>query len=181
MPLLASVFFAAFPEHGHPAIGPTAKKIILAAVEDPLAVLAQRSPGRREKGLLHSTKPNPVPHQRVLSMVREHEPDPSFNAPAEPENPVFDEVPQAFGSVPGIIPGANPGNAVRPGDQGGTPPPSPQFFPITGPPQLWVFVGGGVPEPGSWVLLIAGFFAAGAALRRRERKQIGAQRENDRR
>src|SRR5579872_6563456 len=148
MPLLIGMFFAAFSEHGDPAMGKVGRKIILDTAKDPLAVLAERSPGTRGTGVLHPTKLKPVPRQRVFSMVREHEPSPSL--PAVMESPIIDSAPQTFGTIPAAI----PGNDILPGGHGDTTTPAPLFFPVTQPPVLWLSGGGEVPEPGTWALFI---------------------------
>jgi PEP-CTERM motif len=47
---------------------------IVSALKDPLALLDERSPGRRGPGVLHLTKSGTGPHERVLADVRQREP-----------------------------------------------------------------------------------------------------------
>jgi len=157
-----------------------------AAVKDPLSLLAQRSPGERAPGAMHSTKPpriaqaGPVvPRERVLPSVRERAPEISPAAAAAPEAglPVVEapvEVAEAGPTPPTpfiappffgpntIIPGSGPDSG------GGNPGPGPGPDPDPGtdpePPVP------AVPEPATWAMLLAGFFATGAAMRRRARR-----------
>jgi len=158
-----------------------------AAVKDPLSLLAQRSPGERAPGAKHSTKPpriaqaGPVvPRERVLPSVRERAPDISPAAAAAPEAglPVVDapvEVAEAgpAPAVPFIAPPFFGPNTIVPGpgpDSGGNPGPGPGPGPDPDPgtdPEPPVPA---VPEPATWAMLLAGFFATGAAMRWRARK-----------
>ena len=108
-PVLVGLSFVAVVEGGYPAAGQggTAKGGLFAALADPLSLFAARSPGGRGAGPLLSTKP--PPHERVLSEVRDRDPDPGI---APGIDPVFGLVPD--GIVPG---GGDPG-----GDPGGAPP-----------------------------------------------------------
>lgn len=127
------------------------KNRIVAALENPLALLDVRSPGGRPSGPLHLTKAALPPHERVLSEVREHPvpasipgangpvvadnapvvpsalPDVSdqgSNSPASsPFTPPFD-IPGAFRSA-GSGTGSPPGNPGDPGTPGGIPPGDP--------------------------------------------------------
>ena len=70
VPLLAGLFFVAVAGSGDPAIGKATKAAaILAALNDPLSLFAERSPGGRGAGALLSTKPDkrlllPTPGRR---------------------------------------------------------------------------------------------------------------------
>lgn len=57
---------------GKAGVAVALKNRIVAALENPLALLDARSPGGRRPGPLHLTKAAPAPHERVLSEVREH-------------------------------------------------------------------------------------------------------------
>ena len=78
-PALLSLFFLAAAEYdrsdasgaGKEGIVVALKDRILAALADPLAVLAARSPGSRGPGKLRMTKSRAAPYERVLSEVRE--------------------------------------------------------------------------------------------------------------
>jgi hypothetical protein len=180
------LFFAAVVERGHPAISKARQAGIIAALADPLSLFAERSPGERGGGALLSTKP---PHERVLSEVRDR--DPSAGDP--PADPGFAVTPEDLAALPGGAPGA----AGAPGDPGGDPlgnnffappfpggPGGPPFLPAAfggppgGPPPSGPIPpvidppgAGAVPEPATWAMLILGFFAVGAAIRRRERRK----------
>jgi hypothetical protein len=161
------IVFAVLAKPDDPVIGKTSGRVVLAALKDPLALFAARSPGTRGAGALHSTKPGPARHERVLAMVREREPSPGI--PADPGSPVFGDAPAIFAAIPDAAPQDRP----RPEDP---PAARPYEAPFPIPPYqpgLLIYPGGApaVPEPGTWVMLIAGFFAAGAAMRRRPRKQ----------
>jgi len=65
---------ASFVGQGHGAIGQFANSISRLR-DDPLSLFAERSPGERTEGELHSTKPDRTsPHERVLSEVRDRSP-----------------------------------------------------------------------------------------------------------
>jgi hypothetical protein len=84
--------------------------------------------------------------------------------------PAFGDAPQAFGAMPDTGPGDD---ALNDDDQGDGSSPLPSFSPMTDqPPLQWTngYVTA-VPEPGTWTMLIAGFFAVGAAMRRRAREK----------
>jgi hypothetical protein len=183
-----------------------ARGTLMAALTDPLSLFADRSPGGRGAGALLSTKPmktamaDPGPEERVLAGVRDRDPPadglpelPGLNDPAFAAGP---GVPPAGGGAPGDPGGGSPSFAPfsslpglgGPGfiSGGGGPPGSGP--PGSGPPGSDPpgGVGGGppglppvlsaVPEPGTWAMLIFGFFAVGAAMRRRVRIQAGSAR-----
>ena len=187
--------FVAVAERGHPAISKVSGAAIVAALKDPLSLFADRSPGGRGSGALLSAKGHAGgPEERVLASERDRDPPLGVSPPPGDPPLVFDPVdPGAGGTLPGG--GAPPqepgigspplsqffplaalgGPEFIPGGGGGTPPPGSTPPPSTstpGPP------GGpgdipGVPEPATWAMLILGFFAIGAALRRRARQQSG--------
>jgi hypothetical protein len=190
VPLFVGLFFVAVAERGHPASSKASKpgkSGLLAMLADPLSLFAERSPGERGAGPLLSTKPG-GPQERVLSEVRERDPgagDPAAAAPPGPNDPVFGVAPDTF--APG---GGAPGGG-DPGDPGGG---DPGFFPggpgAVGPQFLQrptPFVAPGnpgipgdpglpgipaVPEPATWAMLILGFFAVGAAVRRARKHAV---------
>ena len=181
VPLLVALFFVAVAERGHPATGKAGAAGIVAALEDPLSLFGDRSPGGRGAGALLSTKPERTaaladgPEERVLSGVRDRDPG-------------FGDIPPGLGDpVFGVGPEASVAGRTLPGDA----PPSDDPFsggPLGGPsfassqPLLGQAPPGflsdpgvpAVPEPGTWAMMILGFFAVGLAVRRRARKQTGA-------
>jgi hypothetical protein len=167
-PLVIGVFFAVLAEPGDPVIGGTKARIVLAALKDPLTLFAARSPGTRGAGALHSTKPSAERHERVLSMVRERKPSPGI--PTGAGHPVFGDAPDILAAIPAAAPEDHP----LPDDPPISEPYGTPFLPVPPyEPGLLIYPGGtpAVPEPGTWVMLIVGFFAAGAAMRKRPRKQ----------
>ncbi|QQV76731.1 PEPxxWA-CTERM sorting domain-containing protein [Sphingomonas aliaeris] len=170
---------------------PMGGNAIAAALADPLSVFAARSPGGRAPGALTQTKPSrakgterPVklaevfPSERVLSNVRTRQPDafaPTglpdavFVGPAGDAVPGIDTitpvVPTGDGGVPIFTPGGI--GPVVPGGGGGTGEPPPVTPPPVTPPVP------PVPEPTTWLMMIAGFFAIGHALRSRRRGAVG--------
>lgn len=130
VPGLLGLFFVAVAEPGR-SISRTVAHEILAALQDPLALFSQRSPGQRIAGRLLSTKGETGPHERVLSTVRDRE------APPAADN--LAPLPDTVATIP-IIP---PQYEVPPTDRtiGPLPfmPPAP-FIP-TG------FIPGGTPNP----------------------------------
>jgi hypothetical protein len=148
VPLLAGLFFVA--GRGDPAIS-KATKAVMVALADPLSLFAGRSPGGRGPGALLSTKPDKKtaaaeigPEERVLSQVRDRDPDfGGLPALAGLNDPAFAPDP----GVDGLPGGGGPGSISDP----------PGLLPVTS----------AVPEPATWAMLILGFFAVGAAMRRR--------------
>jgi hypothetical protein len=164
--LFVCLFFVAVAERGGPAISKVRKDGIVATLLDPMSLFAGRSPGERGEGALLPTKlAKAGPEERVLSQVRDREP--GLGNPPPP-------------SIPGMLPDAAlpgaPGENVLPGGLAGGEPcvpfgapfaapggpggPGGPGVPPTGPVS-------GVPEPGTWAVLILGFFAVGWAMRRR--------------
>lgn len=167
---------------------PMGGSAIAAAIADPLSVFAARSPGGRAPGALTQTKPSrsagaerPVklaevfPSERVLSNVRTRQPD-EF-APADLPDALF--VGPVAGPAGGAVPGIDAITPIVPTGNGG--------IPIFTPGGIGPVVPGGgggggggetptepttpvtpsVPEPTTWLMMIAGFFAIGSALRSR--------------
>lgn len=196
-PLLAGLFFAAVAGSGDPATGKATKAAaILAALKDPLSLFAERSPGGRGAGALLSTKPDklaaladPGPEERVLSQVRDRDPDfGGMPALTGLDDPAFAPDPGVNGLPGGGLPdggfpgggGGGPSGLFSPdfipgggGPPGGGPPgsgPPGSGPPGTDPPGEGIPpVTSAVPEPATWAVMILGFFAVGAAARRRRR------------
>ena len=156
-PVLLSLFFGAAADHGlrdirsadTGRISPALKGIIVAALKDPFALFAERSPGNRGPGALHLTKSSAGPHERVLSQVREREPAPDLTAGADnsvsadsapavasppaavagnlsngqdsvPSFPSFINAPPGFPGIPATSGGSPGGSDSSPGNPGGT-------------------------------------------------------------
>lgn len=158
---------------------------LAAAVADPAAIMAARSPGPRAAGALTQTKlryagPR-APVERVLGGDRTRPagaaPAPGPDAtttgalPVVPANafgdPVAADAPGVFGTSPGLtpvggvpvsgfVPGVGGGGGGGDGGTGTTPPTTPVDPPVTA-----------VPEPATWLMTIMGFFTIGLGLRRR--------------
>lgn len=179
---------------GQLALGEKGMVAIAAAVKDPSSLLrdpssllAARSPGERGEGAMYSTKGA----RKVASGT------PGTGSPkdAPPANavgggtPGLPSNPSAFGAIPTdsvpdgfVTPVGGPGGPVigtdsTPGTAPlapvpGVPLPGPNVSPPT-PPVVTP-----VPEPGTWAMLIIGFFMTGMAIRRAKRagavKQDGA-------
>ena len=183
-PILLGLFFIAAGPNGR-AISKVLKAKVAYVLRDPLSLFAERSPGGRRPGALLSTKTGFKPHERVLPSVRER-PD----TIPETGAPVF-STPQDFESPPGTLPEGQPGGPPAYGPPfsntpffypgpppegppptgtppGGTPPQGPPGTPTTpttpsGPPTDTI----PIPEPATWLMLVAGIVAIGAAARRR--------------
>lgn len=179
VPLLIGLFLVSVVELGHPAAGKAGRAGLMAALEDPLALFAERSPGERGGGALLSTKPG-GPTERVLSEVRDRDPaagDAGPIPPATPEDlaalpnglPNEDSLPGGGGGPGGGAPGPGAFSpSFAPFPQGPNDPPDPGIIPGVPPPP-----GGGisaVPEPATWAMLVLGFLGVGAVLRRRAGK-----------
>ena len=178
-PLLVGLLVLSLFDLGHPAAGKAGKAHkagLIAALADPLAFFAERSPGERGGGALFSTKPGIAPSERVLSEVRDRDPPAGDPPAADTFAPVTDE---DLAAIPGGLPGGSgfPGGAGgAPGGPGFVSPFFAPFIPGGGDPGDPGIVGfvpsppggvGAVPEPATWAMMILGFFAVGAALRRR--------------
>ncbi len=158
------------------AIGERGMAAIAAALHDPASLINGRSPGERGAGPMLSTKGERVaapghdkPKERVLASLPDEPVVPSAffaDVPAI-ETPMLDTplaIPAVFpmggpslGRVPGgspIIGTGIPGGGGPGGGSGGTP-----TEPNTPPPA--------VPEPGTWLMLLIGFFLTGITLRQR--------------
>lgn len=202
---LIPIFGAALVPAGIVATGAPGSAVIAAVLADPATLLAARSPGGRPEGALTQSKPvKPAAMlERVLSDLHERPGavTPAAVAPALAGAPADSDVlpgtvvaPEAFpvvasdvGPAPGpfIGGGSNlPGAIVTPGiftppGGGGTPgtgggggggdTPG-TVTPVTpGTPVA------SVPEPATWLTMIAGFGLIGAILRSRRRKAAGYQ------
>jgi hypothetical protein len=192
------LFFVAAVQQGDPATGKVSTTTLLAVLKDPLTLFAERSPGGRAEGALLPTKPprervlstvrereptgtlpgvedpvvagvpgaagpgGPAPEERVLSGEREGLPGGFGGAPGGFGGPGFGRapgglIPEDFATAPPGDPGIDDPGIGGPGP---TAPPPPGLLDPGGAP---------VPEPATWAMLILGFFAIGAALRRRTR------------
>ena len=120
-PLLLGLTFVAVTDPGVPALGQAVGKKIIAALKDPLALLGQRSPGKRS-GTRHLTKTKTGPHERVLSTVRER---PAAANPLLEAPPVVLDIPAgALAPAPTPLPTVETGPGVF------NPPFFTPFFPI---------------------------------------------------
>jgi len=157
-------------------------------IDDPLSLMADRSPGARPEGALFATKGGPVVRDAVDSVLpRVRERDPELTSASVPPVPA-DEVAML---VPDPVVFANPPAEAAPD----APPSSPTWGPFPnggGTPGYLVPIGGGgggggtppgpgpvdpvdptppvvpaVPEPSTWAMMILGFFLLGATLRAR--------------
>lgn len=151
---------------------------------DFLQMIGQRSPGERTAGELADTKARKLaavaPHQRALPKVR---------APAAPlenvvptifESPVVSAAPDLIPPVAELLPSALAAN-IPPalgysplGGGGGVilPPVISSPTPVTPPADVPPTVTPAVPEPGTWMLMLVGFGAAGTAMRRRRKLEL---------
>lgn len=150
-------------------------------LRDPLAILSDRSPGPRGSGALIQSKPHHAlaqapfqPSERVLSEVRDR--------PANPIAANLDNLPERAmelvspgspaGSIPpgSLLPIPAPPGTGLPGSSGGIlPPPTGGGGGGTvppGPPPPPPIVTP-VPEPATWLMMIAGVALIGLQLRRR--------------
>jgi hypothetical protein len=86
-------------------------RVLIAALKDPLALFAERSPGNRGPGPLIPTKGKAGPHERVLSEVRDRPTPAGGDTPA-----VVLDMPPVVDIPAGTL-------TPMPGEQGGTLPP----------------------------------------------------------
>jgi len=130
-PLLLGLTFVAVTDPGGQAFSQAVGKKIIAALKDPLGLLAQRSPGKRSR-TRHLTKTK-GPHERVLSTVRERP------LPTEAANPLL-ETPPANLDIPegALAPAPTPLPAVETGPEA----------PVFNPPFFTPFFPIGFPGPG---------------------------------
>jgi hypothetical protein len=113
-PIVVGLFFIAAAEYGHGAtvairkngVAAALKRQLVAALASPLALLDARSPGGRSPGPLQSTKPDIVPHERVLSEEREHA-VPTASIPAADMPPAADSAPVGAAAPGGLAPGGS--------------------------------------------------------------------------
>lgn len=159
---------------GHAVEG--AVGIILPRVlRNPLSLFGQRSPGARLLGALIQTKPDLAPRlprqpiERVLPKIRSHGTPPlrTFDIPQPPYEDLIDFPPESPTQVPFTV--------VVPFDVGtgkNFPPPDilapdiPRLDLLPAAPAAPTDSTPTVPEPASWVMMIAGFFGIGAVMRR---------------
>jgi hypothetical protein len=145
--------------------------VLASSWRDPMAMLNDRSPGERDAGALYNIKHERLqalakrPEERVLGAARQRPELPGvLPAEAGPLDLVMADDPVPVGTevmdanLPGIqIPPDVPLASTSRGCCIGT------FATLAG-----------VPEPTTWLMNIIGLFAIGAALRRRNRKVLGA-------
>lgn len=173
--LFVCLFFVAVAERGGPAISKIRKDGIVATLLDPMSLFAGRSPGEREGALLPTKLAKAGPEERVLSEVRDRDPG-AGDPPADPGLLPDAALPgsRAADGLPGGPAGfapfgapfgapGDPGDGFIPG--GGGIPGGPGVPPGTPPPGGGI--PSGIPEPGTWAVMILGFFAVGWAMRRR--------------
>jgi uncharacterized membrane protein YgcG len=136
-------------------------------LRDPLAILSDRSPGERQGGALAQSKQHLAtgPTERVLSPVLERPATPIpvnlDNLPARAQE-VIDPGSRTNPGVPGGGNGGGSGGGGGGGGSGGGGPPGPN---PPGPPTPPVVTP--VPEPTTWLMMIAGVALLGLQLRRR--------------
>jgi hypothetical protein len=194
-PVLLALTFIAVTDPSSQAISKAIRKKISAALKDPLALFAQRSPGGRTHAA-HLTKTKTGPHERLLSTVRDRPSPPGVASPLLDTPPaILDIPPGAFALVPfptidnipelppinppGFtpfiptgFPGGPPGGpstppgSPPPENPPGSPPVSPPVSPPSNPPTTVV-----IPEPATWTMMSLGLLAVALSARRRVRKQ----------
>lgn len=183
---------AALAPAGLIATGTAGGAAVAAALASPLSVLAARSPGERAHGALAQSKSRRSgDDERKLADVLKRTPGPGGapgpigSVPGSPVGPLGDDAlypapdtfvtdqpgggdlvlgPSPTGFTPGpgpifaadVIPGSGGGNGG--GGGGTTPGPGTAVTPETP-------AATSVPEPGTWLMLIAGFGMIGGALR----------------
>ena len=164
------------------ATGPAGVGAVIAAIADPMAVIAGRSPGARPAGALTQSKQRrPAAHgprsEHVLPRVRQHPGGgvvPTDYVPNDaipfgeigpeavtPVTPIAFATPIGGGGVGGFTGGAfgGGGGGGIGGGSGGGDTSTPV---VTTPPPT-----ASVPEPATWATLLLGMAVAGIALRRR--------------
>lgn len=157
-----------------PAVGPAPTPYLLAAQSVAVPVTY---------ALIHvTTCANAAPTLRLMSLRGQPAPaiedvgPPVIGIVPEPGGTTFIDTPGPDGLFPGsgFPPGGGPGGGVTsPG--GGVVPPGGGEPPIVAPPTPPTEPPIAVPEPAAWALMLLGFGAVGAALRRRGRL-AGSQR-----
>lgn len=178
--LFVCLFFVAVAERGGPAISKVRKDGIVATLLDPLSLFAGRSPGEREGALLPTKLAKAGPEERVLSEVRDRDPGIGDPPAAPPASGLLPDAALPGAPAEGALPGGGdpggsfapfglpfgppggPGDSFVPGGPGGPPFVPPPTGPVSA-----------VPEPGTWAVLILGFFAVGWAMRRRAQMRPG--------
>jgi len=161
-------------------------------LSDPMSIFSERSPGARG-AVTFNKKPayarvspsttafeefspengNP-PYEGFLSSPSSVISEPPLDLPPLFGELPLGELPQLTGGLPGPgFPGGPIGTIIPPLGIGAPPtPPGPGPDPGPGP-------GPSVPEPGTWLMLIAGFLAIGSALRLKNRR-LSREGENNR-
>jgi hypothetical protein len=155
---------------------------------DPLAIMGARSPGLREAGLLTQTKPS----QRVLPTLAAADAPPAAANPLAPSERVLSgermrppgtALPDGFAPVQ--FAGLGPLNTGPISIPGVTDPGS-SLFPPFGPGGPFIYAPGpinnggepnpppaAVPEPATWLSMLAGFLLVGWGVRRRRTNAAG--------
>lgn len=172
---------------------------VMAALADPLSVLAARSPGGRPAGALTQSKPIKKPSERVLAeaLTRPLRPTdaPGLGTgplPAEvvlPGSPVTDMTPSTGTDIGDVVPGpvgstfypgggiaVTPYVGVIPGFGGGGGGSGGGEIPTTPVTTLPIpeTPAASVPEPETWLSLMIGFGAIGGTLRFGRRRAVAA-------
>ena len=172
--------------------GGATAKFVAAALANPLDILAGRSPGERMPGALAQSKPRKQlpstasqPGERVLSNVRTRPIAPVVapkSAPSAAAPGMVDATPPS-GGVLGIPTPFAPVASIG-GIGGGILPASSGFVSGGGAvgtpagnvlPEVPAVVAA-VPEPNTWVMMLAGFLAMAVTLRSRRRACLGSER-----
>jgi hypothetical protein len=117
------------------------KNRVIAALENPFAILDERSPGGRGSSPQHLTKTAGGPHERVLAETREHEPPPDASPSVD--------APKAAGGGPGAATGPD-GLAGMPFSSGNAPNPFSPFDAASGIPNAFLpFANNAASGPGN--------------------------------
>ena len=156
----------------------------LAKARSMLALLAERSPGPRTSAELTKTKRKLAtarPHERALGKIRRPVLPPEFLKALAPEFEIADTPPVVnlntlldlpapqfalAGPPPVGLPGGSPGAPI-PGGGGSASPPQTGDTPTPTPTPP-----SAVPEPGTWAMMLLGFFCMGMQLKRARRKAV---------
>jgi len=188
--LLAALLLAVLAGAGV-VLGSGGTAAVAQALDDPLSLFADRSPGGRGEGALFLTKRKIDRPAKSAAPAREESLEPvalqvaeaalAEEPAAEPVILLDDSAPaMAFLTPPGAMPLLAAGTPFRSGGGGilggaGSRAPSSDAPGELGPPEECCgedspaeetqLVESAVPEPATWVMMIGGFFMVGAALR----------------
>jgi hypothetical protein len=179
---------------GGALVGSGGTAAVAEALENPLSLFAERSPGSRPEGALLATKrakAKAEPVEMVLSQERvrpplepeDAAPETSLAAPAlyplAPEllDPLLPDTgpEQALMGLPGgpIFGGGSPGGLIPIGDLPSGSPGSPGCCTPGTPTTPTDPVIPAVPEPTTWAMMILGFFMVGGSLRASAKRRAG--------